>query len=242
MTAVDPFERLIAADPAKRFEPASPHSDEAWAIYNKVIAAAAAEPASEPPRRWVWALLALAAVVTTAAAYVVTRDVDEPLDIGCFREALFPGSDAVALPASVDTPAEVLCREVWEPGGEFAEDTGGTVPPLATCVLDTGIIGVFPHLPNADVCARLGAAEPDPASIDANRAIIELADAIAAPFRGRCLDLAAATAVVQGEFDERGLSDWRVIVTVPASPERPCASLAFDVPAKTVELVFVEAG
>jgi len=251
MSSADPFARLIAADPAARFEPASPHSDEAWAIFNRVIADGpqGTEPAAgeQQPRRWVWALVALAAAIATAAAYVATRPVSEPSTVGCYLEAHL-GSDVVVLAASIDTAAEELCRTVWEPGGEFAAETGlgvaqdGTAPPLAACVLDSGAIGVFPMIVGADVCTELGLAEPDAGSVEDNRAIIEMENAVVDRFLDACLDLATAEAVVESELASRDLSDWRVIESRPFGPERPCATLAIDASAKTVLLVFVDGG
>lgn len=233
----DPFERLREADPAaRRPEPASADGAMARAMYGEVVASRPTASTSRA-RRWRRvAVFVAAALATAAAAYVLTRPVTEPLTVACFRSANLT-ADRVILPASSDIPAGELCRVVWEPGGEFAAETGGRRPPLTACVLESGAVGVFPSRENGDVCQQLDAAKPDPTSIDDTQMVIELQDALVGQFLGSCLDLPAAAAVVERELDNRRLSDWEVTNAQPFTTDRPCASLAIDPATRTVELI-----
>lgn len=232
----DPFERLRGADPARQHKPASPDSSEAQAMYQRIVTSDAAS--SRPmARRWRRvALVVGVALLMVAATYLLTRPVTEPLTVGCYRSASLT-ADRVVIPASSDARAEELCRVAWEPGGEFASDSGGIPPPLTSCVLDSGALGVFPSAESGDLCQQLDIAPPDTSLIENGNELIDLQDALVGQFLDVCLDQQAGTAIVQRELDSRGLEDWRVTNAQPFTADRPCASLAIDPNTLTVELV-----
>lgn len=232
----DPFDRLRQADPARTREPAQPTDDSAETMYRNVVTS---EPRASRSARHRWGRLPIlvgVALLLAAAAYVLTRPVTEPLTIGCYRTPALD-ADLVVVPADPGPTAEELCQAVWEPGGEFATDGGGQPPPLSACVLDTGTIGVFPSVEGRDVCQALGLAQPDYPSDTGNQSIIELQDVLVPRFLDECLDLPTATAIVEKELTDSGLTDWRVTSKQPFTPDRPCASLAIEPTAKTIELV-----
>ncbi|MGH8873922.1 MAG: hypothetical protein ACRDVM_01540 [Acidimicrobiia bacterium] len=183
-------------------------------------------------------LVPVAVLALAAAGYLVFRPVTDPGTIACYREADLRPS-AIAVLSGADDPL-AACAAMWEPGGELGEPTASEVPPLVACVLDSGMVAVFPGGP--EVCAALGLAspDPDPGVAEENRLIVELEEALISQIAGRCLPEDQAAAIVRRELDQKGFEDWQVAVTVPFTAERPCASLGFDPANRTVHLVPVD--
>lgn len=209
------------------------------------------------------ARLLIPAVLLSGAAgavgyAVMSRNVSDPKSVTCFQRA---DLKARAQVVSGDARGPVAdCADLWE-AGAFG---GTTTPPLAACVLQSGGAGVFPTEAGADPCPRLGieavdttpppppataappAASPSPApattAADENGRFFAFRDAVLSQFLGApCVDPADAQAIVRRELDRAGLAGW-TIRTGPGSgggfsPDRPCATLSFQVPERAVTLV-----
>ncbi len=136
-------------------------------------------------------------------------------------------------------PVEV-CADAWR-SGAFGERPA---PILQACLLPSGVAGVFPAAQGEDVCAKLGLprlAEPDPNGDD--KRFLAFKAAAVERFSSRsCLDRQQATAIVQDELSRAGLQGWTTEIGPGVrgegfSPDRPCASLAFNQPDRRVVLV-----
>jgi hypothetical protein len=236
MSDHDPLDLLRRANPVREEDVRGPDSAEGQALLERIVAT--------PPgaaRRWgrwlrrrrVLVLVPIAVLGLAAAAYVALRPVEDPGTIACYREASLQTGDIVVRAPAGDPVA--ACRTLWEPGGEFVTEDG-VVPPLTACVLDSGILAVFPG--EASVCQALGLAvpDPDPGVAEENRRIVELEEALVARFLGQCLPEAEAMEIIVNELERRRFGDWRVETRGEFSEARPCASLGFD-PANRVVLL-----
>jgi hypothetical protein len=186
------------------------------------------------------AILAVLAV-TGFTTYALTREPTVFESVGCFDRASMSANVAVVAADGRD-PA-VICSEVFEADGL---PSPAAPDELASCVLDSGAIGVFPKS-GAKTCETLGLADlPASYAADAKR-FAALRDAIVSKLgepasgssRGgpQCVGEEAAVAIVRRELDAHGYSDWDVMVAGEAfSAERPCADVAFDGAGKTVVL------
>lgn len=170
-----------------------------------------------------------AATTTAAAAWVIVRAADDPTQVACYR-AVDLDSDIVGLASESDPIAQ--CRRVWETGG-----FGDSRPPeLHACVLRSGIVGVFPA-DDGDPCARLGL---EPADLTGEApAIVAVQGRLAERFIAECVPLEAAATIVATELRDAGLDDWTVTGPGTAPPDRPCGSIAVDVPTRTITVVAV---
>ena len=187
-------------------------------------------------RRWVAIAVALVAVVSIAATFLLTRDVTEPTAVACFREARLD-SDIAAADLGGDLDAS-LCASVWADGPLVNEDIVaiGEVPPLVACVSDVGSLWVFPT-DDETICEELGLATPDPHSIPQGNDIRRLTEDLVNHFDQQdCQPLSAAATDVREILDDRGFGAWQIRVGNPRS-DRPCASLAVDPEQQTIHLV-----
>ena len=114
-------------------------------------AAKAAGHRRRPSKRLlVGVAVATVALVAAAAAWVVTRPADDPTRVACFAAADLE-ADTAPLAAGLGDPV-AACEEVWRTGPFQA---WGAVPPLAACVLTSGVhrrlprraVGVRPARP-----------------------------------------------------------------------------------------------
>jgi hypothetical protein len=170
-------------------------------------------------------------LVAAAAAWVVTRPAGNPTQVACFASADLQ-ADTAALAAGLGDPV-AACEEVWRTGPFQA---WGAVPPLAACVLESGVAGVFPGDPS--VCDRLGLPRLATESGDWNARVTQLVDGLTAELASpSCVDVGVAADLVRQQLDQLALHGWTLIAPATAVPERPCASVAFDPPARTVTLV-----
>ena len=175
--------------------------------------------------------VATVGLLAAAAAWVVTRPADDPTRVACFAAADLEANTA-PLAAGLGDPV-AACEEVWRTGPFQA---WGAVPPLAACVLTSGVIGVFPGEPS--VCDRLGLARLATESGDWNARVTQLVDGLTAELAyPSCVDVGVAADLVRQRLDQLALDGWTLIAPATAVPERPCASVAFDPPARTVTLV-----
>lgn len=175
--------------------------------------------------------VATVGLVAAAAAWVVTRPAGNPTRVACFAAADLE-ADTAPLATGLDDPV-AACEEVWRSGPFQA---WGAVPPLAACVLTSGVAGVFPGEPS--VCDRLGLARLATESGDWNARVTQLVDGLTAELAfPSCVDVGVAADLVRQRLDQLALDGWTLIAPATAVPERPCASVAFDPPARTVTLV-----
>lgn len=174
---------------------------------------------------------ALVALLASAAAWVLTREPADSSRVACYAAADLGANTAVVHNGSTLGPI-AACQEVWATG---AFQSWGPAPPLAACVRG-GHAAVFPGDPS--VCDRLGLARFATDSVDAANLTVQLVDnlvaALAAP---NCVDVANAIGLVRAELDRLGLAGWTLIAPATAVSGRPCTSIGFDPPAKTITLV-----
>jgi hypothetical protein len=249
MTTIDPDELLRSANPVDEARLLAPsESAAAQRLFEKITGVGyAPRPPLPQRRRWRVYLTSVAAAIAVGSgvAYAVTyRQPTKRLDVDCFAQASLTGRSA-GLPSDGRDPVAV-CRDAWLAGRVVPG--GHTAPDLVGCILSTGIAGVFPEFPITgnpgaavdDVCHRLGLAAMAVAPATAPPsipAVIGLRDRLVLAFKGKCLDATQAQAIVQRELRRAGLAGWTVMATTPLSPDRPCASLGFDEPARMVLII-----
>ena len=269
----DVLERLRACNPV----PAGRLDDLVWtdnaqARFHRIVATPAPmpvrargrlAPAPAVPgaghRRRVPRIAVLAGAVSLSvavAAYaLVTRPSSKPQNVACFAAADLTANTAVV---GVDARGPVAaCAGLWAKGplGPLPRP----LPPLRACLLESGVVGVFPEAAGRDVCLDLGLAAasspapptteaagtrlaPDDPIVDHTR-FFAFRDAVLSRFVGQdCMGAVAAEAVVREELDRAGLDGWTVTTGVGAdgagfSAERPCASLNFHPEIWSVDLV-----
>jgi hypothetical protein len=187
------------------------------------------------------AVLALLAV-TGFTTYALTREPTHLESVGCFETAELDGNIAVVNADGRNPTA--ICAELWRQG-----DIGPGAAPesLATCVLDTGAIGVFPSS-GEDTCEQLGLTDLPPGYAEEAERLAPLRNAIAAELGAsygsterapKCLREEEARALVRHELAARGYEDWSIEVIGDGFTESPCAAvgLGFDGERKVVFLV-----
>jgi hypothetical protein len=176
-------------------------------------------------------------VATGFTTYVLTREPTVYESVGCFERAAMNANVAV-VPADGRDPV-VICAEVFEASGT----KGADLDTLASCVLDTGAIGVFPSS-GPKTCAQLGLAELPAGYATERKRFGALRDAIIAQIgepasgstRGgpQCVGEKEALAIVRRELDSHGYADWDVKVAGEGfSAEAPCADVSFDTAGRT---------
>jgi hypothetical protein len=182
-------------------------------------------------------LALVGAVFLIGAAYAVFRPVTDPLTVACYRAADLDTDIVVVEARTVDDSVE-SCRPLWRADGEFgAQLDGGPPPDLQACVLESGAVGVFPTASGGQICDDLGLAVPASGSPEQNQTVIELRDELVGAFLAECVGVEEARVRVEEALARHGLEGWQVVVTQSFTEERPCTSLAFDVPGETIELV-----
>jgi hypothetical protein len=199
-------------------------------------------------RRRVALILVPAVIVllglTGFTTYALTREPTHLESVGCFETAALDGNIAIVNADGRDPTA--ICGELWREGAMG----GGPAPEsLAACVLDTGVIGVFPSS-GEDACKQLGLADLPPTYAAEGRRFAKLRDAIVdylgEPASGsslgdrrlKCVGEEEARALVRRELDAHGYDDWGIEVSGDGfTAERPCAEASFDGDRKTVVLI-----
>lgn len=231
MSGVDPFELLRRRDPVP--DPMGLEAPES--VVDRVLAGA-------PRRRRgvgrAGRLVAVAAVgaAAAAAAFAVTRQPTQTTTVGCYAAAA-PDADVAVVGLDGRTPTEA-CAAVWEEGAIGS----GPTPPLQTCTLPSGGIGVVPGGTPA-VCRRLGPNAAAASSPSTTGEVAALQQALAAAGRAApCVSPDDARVTARQELDRRGMQDWRVedgegVAGGGFDDARPCAGFAVDEPERTVVLV-----
>ncbi len=179
-------------------------------------------------------------VATGFTTYALTREPTVYESVGCFDRASLNAN--VAVVANDGRDPGTICREVFR-----AVDLNAPAPNrLASCVLDTGAIGVFPSSGGA-TCAELGLADLPQSYAAERRRFAALRDALVAQLgepasgtsRGgpQCVGEREAREIARRELDAHGYTDWDVKVAGEGfSAEMPCADFAFDTSAGAVIL------
>jgi hypothetical protein len=192
------------------------------------------------------ALILVPAVLTALVAtgfttYALTREPTVFESVGCFDRASLSANVAVVANDGRDPGA--ICREVFAAGGLGVAAPDG----LASCVLDTGAIGVFPSS-GARTCQELGLADLPSTYVAQRKRFAALRNAIVAglgePASGssrggpQCVGEAEARELVRRALDAHGYGDWDVKVAEDGfSQETPCTDFAFDSVGKAVILI-----
>ncbi|MDQ4067993.1 MAG: hypothetical protein M3203_00705 [Actinomycetota bacterium] len=224
----DPLERLRSVNPVPRATVERLGPDPV--LFRAIVAEEAVGP--RPARRRIRILvpaLAATSVLGGAVAYGMLRDQhSKPQSAACYEQA-----DVEARTEVVGVGPEgpvAACAELWR-GGVFGWP--GEPPPLAECVLATGVVGVFPTTGTQDVCRQIGVeaevttTAPPPTLADVNERFRAFREAVLPRFvDSPCMEPGPAAEVVRRELDRAGLGEWRVR-TGDFSPDRPCATLWF---------------
>ncbi len=235
----DAFEALRDANPVDESALPGPESPKARALLAEITSTPRIRPA--PPARRSRRLAVIIAIVllalaSIAAAWLVLRDVTDPISVTCYREGRLGGDIAAVTSGG---PLDVnLCDREWEDRilTNEAIVPAGQIPPLVGCVTDRGNLAVFPS-DDPGLCAQLGLAEPDPASIPQGNQLRQLSDDLVAHFDAQeCQPLPDAERDVRAILDSYGFDDWQ-IQSSPTRPSRPCASFSLDPATQIIHLV-----
>jgi len=215
-------------------------------MFERIVATPSTGERQPSRRRWfarrLWILIPAVCLAAGAGGYAAFRAVTQPVGVACYEQSSLRANRFILQPED-QTPVAV-CRALWRPGEEF-NPTGTTpAPPLTTCVLTSGALGVFPTKTGVETCSALGLARPssNPTIQRENQAVAKLQDALATRFLSKCVGREAALSFAQAELQRLGLGGWQVNVPTAFTKKEPCASAAFDVPHKTVLLVPVSKG
>jgi hypothetical protein len=230
--------RLRAANPVGTEDVPSADSPQAEALFEKIVATDLRGASRRTGIRWrrTW-LLVPAALLAAAAGYGVFHETSKPFVVACFAEPSLTASRTVV--SSVPAGPTAACGELWRPGGEFSSAGDAGLPPLFACVLDTGTVGVFPGTKGSDPCSALGLAHAGPPGKTHGKTdpIVEVQTALSDAFIGRCVGRDEAISLAKEQLAGQGLLDWHVAATTPFTQQAPCASLAIDIPTRTILLV-----
>ncbi|MDZ4826016.1 MAG: hypothetical protein SGJ13_06065 [Actinomycetota bacterium] len=187
------------------------------------------------PRRDRRVLVAVAIIIAIALgllAFGLVRRESPEKSLGgvvCHPSLDLTGSRFVSFEAG---GAVDVCADAWERGlvGE------GPVPNLSACILDTGVIGVFPGEAGT-TCARLGL----PVALERDADLVNFGRDLGTTLNEECIGADEAIAVVEAKFEEWGMDGW--VVSLGAGPpfdaEYPCASAAVDVDGREVSLIAI---
>jgi hypothetical protein len=222
-------------------------TDTAQALFHRIVATPTSAPARtrgrlapvpprpEPGRRRRPRLAVLVGVVSMSVAVgayaLVARTSSKPQNVACFASADLGARTAVV---GVDAKGPVAaCASVWDKG--FLGET----PPasLRACLLESGVVGVFPQAAGRDVCLDLGLASasspatptpdrvnppgsapvpdrPGPGSDDPivdPTTFFAFRDAVLSRFLGQgCIGADAGEIIVREELDRAGLDGWTI--------------------------------
>lgn len=223
MTGRDPLDWLRSVNPVpdSRLGPDPRDDPDALAILERVLGAAESHTRRRRHLRFLIPAVVVAAA-TAATGWALTREADDPTQVGCYASADLQ-ADIIGLPLAVGDDPIAACAAVWSEGGFGSSGT----PDLAACVLPGGLAGVFPAT-DGDPCSQF-ALDPleRPASAGADT-VRELQERLSTRFGSTCVDLDAARRESQDLINELGLSDWSISVPDPGDQTRRCASLALD--------------
>ena len=179
--------------------------------------------------------------LTGFTTYALTREPTHLESVGCFETVALDGNITVVKSDGRDPT--VICGELWHDG---VMGPGPAPESLAACVLESGVIGVFPGSAAA-TCEQLGLAELPPTYAAEQKRFADLRDAIedhlgepasgSSPGSDKCVGEDEARALVRRELDAHGYADWGIELSQDFTAERPCAEASFDGEKKTVVLI-----
>ncbi|MEN8040690.1 MAG: hypothetical protein ABFR95_04215 [Actinomycetota bacterium] len=203
------------------------------------ILSAATQESKRPPflaqrRRTILVVVAFAALLLVAAAWLAATRSPSNLSVTCYSETRLD-SDRHGTVAS-GQPDASGCAQFWENGTLTSPlISEGEVPPLVACVPPSGGLAVFPTS-DPEICQDLGLAEPLEPEVPLDAvasATEEVTDYIQ---ESDCQPLDEAETEIRRILDQNGLDDWE-ITRGPDHPDRPCASVAYDIEGETIRLV-----
>ncbi len=233
------FEAFRAGNPVEESTVPGPDSAQAQAVFADITSTPRhqARRARYSRRRLAIAVaVALLALASIAAAWLIFRDVSDPVSVVCYEA---PSLDSDAADTATGGDLDVaLCNPVWEDAILVNEDITpiGQVPPLVGCVTDTGNLAVFPS-DNQALCAQLGLANPEPDSESEGDVLRQLdADLVEHFDQQECQPIDEAEEDVRRILDSYGLDDWQIQVS-PGGPGDRCASYGLDTTNLTVRLI-----
>lgn len=215
------------------------------------------------PRRWRWRPLVgipAVALVAATAGVLLTRDVSEPLSVGCYAEASTASDRAIVSADAAQGPAGV-CQELWDEG---VFPTQPRPDELVECVLETGAVAVFP----TDSCDDVADPDPDPdgepgsgqdptgaatdpgapaddgrplppeepVDADEQRQLITARDRIVDLVLAGCVTPDEAATPIGEILDDAGLDRWTIAFADGFTSDAPCVYPAFIVEERTVLL------
>lgn len=226
----DAFDALRSANPL----PEGTRLEPLLVAAKEVLDRAIAEP--PPPRRWprraavtVVAGMALATAGWTAVSLL--DQADRTVTVGCYAAA-HPRGQVEVVAHDGRSPVE-LCAELWQHGA-FGPDPA---PALQPCVLPSGTVAVVPGK-QPETCAALGASPLEPPAPGGEADVMALREAlVAAVMSEGCIEVPRAVELVERALAQGRFIGWTVQVTGGSGPDRPCATLGFDVPSERVLVV-----
>ncbi len=165
--------------------------------------------------------------------------------------------------ANLEAPTEVAfldqrgplaaCADLWQRG---VLGVGGSVPQLTECVLDSGLVGVFPTTSGREFCRQLdlpptvsvptttaGPTSLSQSPTDVAARVLAFRDSISTHFvDASCVDPRTGAVIVRRELDRAGLTGWSVrgeegLASDGFTAERPCATLSLRPEVREVVLV-----
>lgn len=232
----DAFDALCRANPVRLADVHPGTVPEVEDVFRRIVAEPLGRPARRPARRRVAAMAAGVVVLATAAWTVFDPDDEpsKPLTVGCYAAADLDSRVEIAA-RDGRTPVEV-CGEMWR-RGVFGP---GPRPPLTACLLPSGTVAVLPGAASG-VCTAIQAV-PRPSTGGSAPAagpdVVALRLALVEAVRAEgCTSVTRAADLARSALAEGGFQGWDVEVTGAAGPDRPCASLGFDVPGRRVLVV-----
>lgn len=235
MTELDPFEALRRRNPVP--DPSALPGADDDAAARALLARITAQP---PRRRRRWhprraVLVPIAAgvvILLAAAAWVVARTADDPTMVTCYPSVALDGPRLVTGDDGLDPVA--ACTAVW--GTSRLPGTAGPPPTLEACIVPGTHVGVFPA-DGEDPCRTLGLQPYLPPDHPDDPLVAAMVERLRARVSEECLDLPTAEALARDELDAAGFGHWSIETPMPATDERPCASLAIDAEAETLLIV-----
>lgn len=231
-----PEDRLRDANPIPLQEVPPASAPQGRALFERIVETPLTEERKRRRRRRAALVLIPAAIAAAVAAgYEWYRHASKPLTVVCYQDVSLRSASFVVSAGEGD--GSTACRHLWTDEGPFAEAGGGSAPPLAACVLETGVIGVFPARAGQDPCSTLGLARLATwGASDERVAITRVQEALVAEFLDRCVGEAEAVELAFAALERNGLSSWDVVPS-PFTRARPCASLAGDVSQQRLRIV-----
>jgi hypothetical protein len=228
---------LREANPLTPEEAPAPTSPRGEALFQRIISSPRTE-AKKPfwRRRGALIVLVPAAALAIAGGYALVNRASDPLNVICFQEpSLSSHRTQVSLQGDDLLSA---CRPLWDPGEQYNPEGRTPAPPLAACLLQGGELAVFPEVGDGDTCTALGLEVATGGEIgEEHRAIQAVQEELFAHFMGTCVAREEATALVKQSLRRHGLVGWRVDAAGQFTTNRPCATLAYNFPGRTITLV-----